>query len=69
MFTRKELNVLQGALRAWNGPYQGEELEPEEKLYKKESLEIANSLAKRFEEILWQYYEMERSYLFPEKYR
>lgn len=66
MFTRKELNVLQSALRAWQGPYRKDAtLNKNEQEYKEAAIKTANDLAERFEGILWDYYELERSFLDP----
>lgn len=66
MFTKQELNVLQQALRFWDGPYgegKYDDLTDSEKRNEKDALAIADSLARRFEEILYHYYQMENGQL------
>lgn len=66
MFTKSELNVLSSALRNWEGPYTKDDLNKlsrSEKDYYQKSLNIADNLATRFEEILEDYYQMENSHL------
>jgi site-specific DNA-adenine methylase len=70
MFTRQELNVLQQALRQWNGPYLQKDmptLTKEEIKRHADCLRIAESLAERLETILTDYYEMEHAYLDPRR--
>jgi hypothetical protein len=60
MYSRTELNVLQSALRSWRGPYKkGVELTIGEYDAQQKQLEIADYLARRFEEILYFYFELE----------
>lgn len=64
MFTKEEMNVLQAALRHWDGPYkQGAELTARETIYVKDQLKLAASLAQRFEDILYYYYQLENGQL------
>ena len=66
MFTKQEMNVLQQALRHWGGPYgkdQHNDLNDDEKRNEKDALELADSLARRFEEILFYYYRLENGQL------
>ena len=62
MFTKEELNVLQAALRCWRGPYgENAKLTDDETDRRRKMLEIADSMATRFEAILYHYFEMENT--------
>jgi hypothetical protein len=64
MFTKFELNVLQHALRSYHGPFPDDKnLDDVSELQHKKHLKTAALLAERFEEILYDYYEMENAYL------
>ena len=68
MFTRMELNVLQAALSNFKG-YYGEDQMPDLTKWEKEvhekSIKTAENLRDRFEEILYNYYEMENKFSNP----
>jgi hypothetical protein len=66
MFTRQELNILQAALHGWDGPYgEGATLNKDERDRVENELKVAQSLALRFQGILYDYYEMENAHLNP----
>jgi hypothetical protein len=65
MFTRKELNVMQQALRQWKGPWSEDQesyLTMAEVSRRDEMLECAERLAERFETILHERNEWDEAY-------
>ena len=62
MFTQRELNVLQHALRAWPGLWKDKaRLTEGEKKVNREMLEVAASLADRVEEKLLDWHILEQA--------
>ena len=64
MFSIKDLNVLQHALREWKGIYREEtfhKLTNTEVGYHKDSLRRADRLAAQIEEILYDFHEIKES--------
>jgi hypothetical protein len=66
MYTQKELNVLQSALRSWAGPYGDDhgQLIDEEIERKNQSLFVASALAERIEALLMERYVLDQEVRF-----